>query len=263
MAAQAHLPFIVLQPLGFILFFTSAVAEVARIPFDLPEAENGAGLRLQHRVHRHALRHASHGRVHQHDHGLGIDGLLYLGGWNGPAFLPPVAWFPVKLAVMLFVFIWMRASLPRLRYDRLMSLGWKVLLPLAFLNLLVTAVVVAMRSSMRHDSRSCKGMFTTFKMFFRRRSTIAYPERKKPRRSARFRGLHELRRYDNGLEMCIGCELCQVACPANAITVIAAENDPAAPHSPGERYAATTRSTCCAAFSAASVRRLAPPKRCI
>jgi len=67
--------------------------------------------------------------------------LLYLGGWNGPAFLPPVAWFLVKLGFMLFVFIWLRATMVRLRYDRLMDLGWKVLLPLAILNLVATAVI--------------------------------------------------------------------------------------------------------------------------
>ena len=81
-----------------------------------------------------------------------------------------------------------------------------------------------------------KGLRTTLRILLDRKATIPYPDQRK-QRSARFRGKHELRRYDNGLEMCVGCELCQVACPANAITVYAAENDPNRPHSPGERYA--------------------------
>ena len=81
------------------------------------------------------------------------------------------------------------------------------------------------------------GFGTTFKYFFVKKPTIQYPTVKK-QHAPRFHGLHELRRYDDGKERCIGCELCQIACPANAITVIGAENTPEDRRSPGERYAA-------------------------
>lgn len=90
-------------------------------------------------------------------------------------------------------------------------------------------------SVLRDIGAFLNGMKTTLKIMTHRKVTIQYPNKKK-QRSARFRGRHILRKYDNGLEMCVGCELCQVACPAAAITVTAAENDPKNPHSPGERY---------------------------
>lgn len=144
-AAQEGLWFIVLQPIGFLLFSVSAVAEVNRVPFDLPEAETElvSGYHTEYSGMRYAMF-----AIAEYINMITVSSLitlLYLGGWRGPGFLPPVLWFAAKVSIFLFVFIWMRATLPRLRYDRLMAFGWKVMLPVAFLNLVATAAWVAFR----------------------------------------------------------------------------------------------------------------------
>lgn len=142
-AQSGHLWYIIPQFLGFIVFYISTVAESNRVPFDLPEAE--AELVAGYSTEYSGMRFAMFAMA-EYVNLITLSALvttLYLGGWNGPAFLPGVVWFILKVLLLVFVSFWMRATLPRLRYDRLMSFGWKVMLPLAALNLLVTAIIVA------------------------------------------------------------------------------------------------------------------------
>jgi NADH-quinone oxidoreductase subunit H len=135
--------YILFQPLGFAIFLIAAVAETNRAPFDLPEAESElvAGYHTEYAGLKFAMFFLA-----EYINMIIISALgatLFLGGFSGP-WLPGVVWLAIKIAALLFLFIWLRATLPRLRYDRLMKLGWKVLLPLATLNLVVTAIVVAL-----------------------------------------------------------------------------------------------------------------------
>lgn len=143
--AQAKVPFIVYQPLAFIIFLISITAECKRIPFDLPEAEGElvAGFHTEYSGMRFGLFF-----VGEYINIIVLGGLattLFLGGWHGPL-LPPVVWFTLKTLSFAFFFIWMRGTLPRLRYDQLMHLGWKVLTPLALLNILITAWWLMLRN---------------------------------------------------------------------------------------------------------------------
>jgi NADH-quinone oxidoreductase subunit H len=135
--------YVIPQFVGFLVFLLAGTAETSRAPFDLPEAEQElvAGYHTEYGGMRFGLYSMS-----EYINLITLSGLavtLFLGGWHGP-WLPGIVWFLLKLAVLIFVFIWMRTTLPRLRYDQLMSLGWKILLPLATLNVLVTAVLVVL-----------------------------------------------------------------------------------------------------------------------
>mgnify|MGYP002400133215 CR=1 FL=1 len=142
--AQAHLWFIVTQPVAFLLFLIAGLAETNRAPFDLPEAEQEliAGYQTEYGGFKFAMYYLGE-YVGVITMGALI-ATLFLGGWQGPV-LPPVVWFLVKVFAVVFVFIWIRATLPRLRYDQLMGLGWKVLVPLGLANLAVTALLVVWR----------------------------------------------------------------------------------------------------------------------
>jgi len=143
-AAQARLrlPFAVLQPVGFLIFLVCMFAETNRAPFDLPEAETElvAGYHTEYSSIKYALLYMA-----EYINMVTVSGLavtLFWGGWQGPL-LPGVVWFFIKLAFFIWLFMWVRATLPRFRYDQLMKFGWKVLLPLGIVNVLVTAFIVA------------------------------------------------------------------------------------------------------------------------
>jgi NADH-quinone oxidoreductase subunit H len=140
---QKSLPYIVLQPLGFVIYIISATAEVNRAPFDLPEAEQElvAGYLTEYGGLKWGLYFL--GEYINMVTVSAIAATLFLGGWRGPL-LPGIMWFAIKVAAIIFVLFWLRATLPRLRYDRLMALGWKVLLPLGLLNIAVTATMVVL-----------------------------------------------------------------------------------------------------------------------
>lgn len=139
--AQAKYPYIIVQPFAFVIFMISAMAESKRIPFDMPEAENelGAGYHTEYSGIRFGLFFLGE-YVHLQILGA-LVAVLFLGGWRGPI-LPPPVWLFMKMIFVALIMIWVRGTLPRLRYDQLMALGWKVLIPLALVNIMVTGAIL-------------------------------------------------------------------------------------------------------------------------
>ncbi|MGB8264963.1 MAG: NADH-quinone oxidoreductase subunit NuoH [Candidatus Velthaea sp.] len=143
---QERVWFIVPQIVGFVIYLITAVAETNRTPFDLVEAETElvGGFHTEYSGLRFGLFF-----IAEYMNMISVSciaTLLFLGGWNpvfGLGFIPGIVWFLAKASLFLFFYIWLRATLPRLRYDRLMAFGWKVLLPVATLNLVVTAIVIS------------------------------------------------------------------------------------------------------------------------
>lgn len=146
--AQKSIWFVVWQPIGFLLFLLASVAEVNRAPFDMPEAEQElvAGYHVEYSGMKFALFFmAEYGKMIV----ISIIGVtLFLGGYWGPfvdkfPLLGPI-YLSIKVLIMLFGLVWIRATFPRIRYDRLMAFGWKIMLPVALLNVVITAVIKVM-----------------------------------------------------------------------------------------------------------------------
>lgn len=137
--AQQTLPNMLRHPLAFFIFLVAIMAESKRTPFDMPEAENElvAGFHTEYSGMRFGMFF-----VGEYLNLIVLGSMLtvlFLGGWYGPL-LPGVCWFLIKVLGVAFFFIWVRGTMPRLRYDQLMAFGWKILVPLGLLNILVTAV---------------------------------------------------------------------------------------------------------------------------
>src|SRR5436190_11121492 len=141
---------IFLQPIGFVVYLLSGIAETNRLPFDLAESEQElvAGFHTEYSGMKFAMfflaEYANMVTV------SALATIMFLGGWNGPVFGPwwlqmglPTLWFVLKISGFLFVYILIRATIPRIRYDQLMQIGWKILLPLALANIIVTIFLVA------------------------------------------------------------------------------------------------------------------------
>jgi NADH-quinone oxidoreductase subunit H len=143
--AQREQWFIIPQCVGFVIFLTAGIAETHRLPFDIPEAESEivAGFHSEYSGLKFGMFFVGEY--------LGVTLIsamtttLFLGGWLGPDFLPPVVWFLLKTLVFIMFFILLRAGLPRPRYDQLMAYGWKILLPLSLLNILITGAVLLLQ----------------------------------------------------------------------------------------------------------------------
>jgi NADH-quinone oxidoreductase subunit H len=135
--AQKGLWFVVYQPLAFLIYFIAAVAETNRTPFDLPEAESElvAGYHTEYSGMRFALFFLA-----EYTNVFIVSAIavtFFLGGYQGP-FLPGIVWFLLKSYLLVFVIMWLRWTYPRVRFDQLLNISWKALIPLAFINLLVT-----------------------------------------------------------------------------------------------------------------------------
>jgi NADH-quinone oxidoreductase subunit H len=136
--------FIVPQCIGFVVFFIAGIAETHRLPFDLPEAESElvAGFHSEYSGMKFGMFFVGEYLAITLISALSVT--LFFGGWMGPV-LPPLVWFLIKTFVLISFFILLRASLPRPRYDQLMSFGWKVMLPLSLVNLIVTGAIILMK----------------------------------------------------------------------------------------------------------------------
>ncbi len=163
--AEQEIPFILLQPLGFLIFFIASLAEINRTPFDLLEADSEivAGYNIEYS----GMKFATFFLV-EYAEALVSSALvttLFLGGWRGPL-LPPFLWFLIKVVGVFTLIVWIRGTLPRLRIDQVMAFAWKFLLPLALINLMITGIEVVFWPSAPLWSNIVIGLGAAFLLIF-------------------------------------------------------------------------------------------------